>query len=61
MLLERTQFALVSYADTLFAFGGYRAGHGNNGDTNTAEKYTRATGWSYIANMPYNNHRYKLK
>ena len=53
MITARAYYPLISYGDALYAIAGH------NGDRhNKVERYSRQLGWTSLATMPYNSHRY---
>ena len=55
MSTTRKYFAMVTYADAAYAFGGQNSG---NSDLNSLERWNRKSGWVTLASMPYTNFRY---
>ena len=54
MITARAYYPLISYGDALYAIAGH------NGDRhNKVERYSRQLGWTSLAAMPYNSHRYQ--
>ena len=55
MSTTRKHFAMLTYGDAAFAFGGQNSG---NSDLNSMERWNRRLGWVAMASMPYTNFRF---
>ena len=55
MSTTRKHFAMLTYGDAAFAFGGQNSG---NSDLNSMERWNRRLGWQAMASMPYTNFRF---
>ena len=55
MSTTRKHFAMLTYGDAAFAFGGQNSG---NSDLNSMERWNRRLGWVGMATMPYTNFRF---
>ena len=55
MSTTRKHFAMLTYGDAAFAFGGQNSG---GSDLNSMERWNRRQGWVGMASMPYTNFRF---
>ena len=56
MITAHAYYPLISYGDALYAIAGH-----NGGAHNKVERYSRELGWTSLADISYNTHRFHLQ